>query len=305
MIDTQSSFDSSPIVDNKNDRLSPSALLLRRFLRHRLALASMLILFLLIMGAILAPFIAPNPEKVNLKQKFQQPSLEHLMGTDDLGRDQFSRILYGGRISLSVGVLATGLSLFCGTVIGLLAGYSGGWVDNGLMRVTDMFLSFPPLFVFILLAALFRDKPIANYGGGFVTVVLVIALLSWMSTARLVRGTVLSVRSMEYIDASRALGGSSLRIMLGHILPNSLGPIIVTGALQSAYSILTESGLSYLGFGIQPPTPTWGNMLNSAQTYMTNYPWLAIFPGIAIFITVICVNFIGDGLRDAFDPRSV
>ena len=305
MTDLTSSLDAGPTSDIELEHLSPAAVILRRFLRHRLAVASMVILCLLAAGVILAPSLASDPEKINLKQKLLPPSLTHPMGTDDLGRDQLSRILYGGRISLTVGILATSLSLLFGTSIGLIAGYTGGWIDNGLMRITDMFLSFPSLFVLILLGALLSDTSLATYGGGLLIIVLVIGLLSWMPTARLVRGTVLSIRSMEYIDASRGLGGSNLRIMLVHILPNSLGAIIVRGALQTAYSILTESGLSYLGFGIQPPTPTWGNMLNGAQTYMTTYPWLAIFPGIAIFVTVISVNFIGDGLRDAFDPRSL
>ena len=287
------------------EQLSPGALIFRRFLRHRLAVVSIVILCLLAAGALLAPSLAPDPDKINLKQKLLPPSWTHPMGTDDLGREQLSRILYGGRISLSVGLLATSLSLLLGSAIGVLAGYIGGWLDNWLMRLTDMFLSFPSLFVLILLGALLRDTPLASYGGGLFIIVFVIALLSWMSTARLVRGTVLSIRSMDYIEAARVLGSSKLHIMLKHILPNSLGPIIVRGALQTAYSILTESGLSYLGFGIQPPTPTWGNMLNGAQTYMSQNPWLAIFPGMAIFITVICVNFIGDGLRDAFDPRSL
>lgn len=305
MTESPGTFDADQAADLKSEHISFSTLLLRRFLRHRPAVVSMLILCLLVASAILAPNLSSDPDKVNLNQKFQAPSLTHPMGTDGLGREQLARILYGGRISLTVGMLATSLSLLFGTAIGLVAGYSGRWLDNGLMRITDMFLSFPSLFVLILLGALLSDTPLATYGGGLLIIVLVIGLLSWMPTARLVRGTVLSIRSMEYIEASRALGGSGMRIMLVHILPNSLGPIIVQGALQSAYSIMTESGLSYLGFGIQPPTSTWGNMLNGAQTYMTTYPWLAVFPGIAIFVTVISVNFIGDGLRDAFDPRSL
>ena len=269
MTESPGTFDADQVADLKSEHISFSTLLLRRFLRHRPAVVSMLILCLLVASAILAPNLSSDPDKVNLSQKFQSPSLIHPMGTDGLGREQLARILYGGRISLTVGMLATSLSLLFGTAIGLVAGYSGGWLDNGLMRITDMFLSFPSLFVLILLGALLSDTPLATYGGGLLIIVLVIGLLSWMPTARLVRGTVLAIRSMEYIEASRALGGSGMRIMLVHILPNSLGPIIVQGALQSAYSIMTESGLSYLGFGIQPPTSTWGNMLNGAQTYMT------------------------------------
>lgn len=280
-------------------------LVLRRFLRHRVAVAGMLALLLVVAGALAAPYYRYDPEDISLLEKLQPPSPVHPMGTDDLGRDVFARVLHGGRVSLAVGGLATGVSLLIGTLIGALAGYYGGWLDNLLMRMTDIFLSFPSLFVLILLGAMIRDTPVAAFQGGLFTIVLVIALLSWMVTARLVRATIMSIREMEFVEAARALGAPNWRLIVVHILPNALGPIIVQGALQTAYSIITESGLSYLGFGIQLPTPTWGNMLNDAQTYMTRNPWLAIFPGLMIFITVISVNFIGDGLRDAFDPRVV
>jgi peptide/nickel transport system permease protein len=226
------------------------------------------------------------------------------MGTDDLGRDLLARILYGGRVSMSVGLLSTGVALLMGTFIGAVAGFYGTWLDNLLMRLTDLFLSFPSLFVLILLSAMIRDTPLAAFRGGLVTIVVVIAVLSWMVTARLVRATFLSLREQDFVEAAQALGATPLRIVLHHILPNAIGPILVQSALLMAYAILTESGLSYLGFGIQPPTPTWGNMLNDAQTYMTRYPWVAVFPGLMIFVTVLSVNFVGDGLRDAFDPRA-
>jgi peptide/nickel transport system permease protein len=226
------------------------------------------------------------------------------MGTDDLGRDLLARILYGGRVSMAVGLLSTAVALIIGTFVGALAGFYGGWLDNALMRFTDLFLSVPSLFVLILLSAMIRDTPLAAFRGGLVTIVVVIAVLSWMVTARLVRATFLSLREQDFVEAAYALGASPARIVWRHILPNALGPIIVQSALLMAYAILTESGLSYLGFGIQPPTPTWGNMLNDAQTYMTRYPWVAIFPGLMIFVTVLSVNFLGDGLRDAFDPRA-
>ena len=280
-------------------------LIFRRFMKHKLAVLGLVILTVITLSSIAAPLYKYDPEEISLRNKLQPPSLEHPMGTDDLGRDLMARILYGGRISLIIGVSVTMLALIFGTIVGALSGYYGGITDNSLMRITDLFLSFPSLFVLILLGAMTSDTPLAKYRGGLFTIVIVIAILSWMVTARLVRATFLSLREMEYVDASRALGLSDWHIVLRHILPNAMGPIAVQGALLTAFAILTESGLSYLGFGIQPPTPTWGNMLNDAQTYMTRYPWVAIFPGMMIFLTVISVNFVGDGLRDAFDPRSI
>ena len=279
-------------------------LILRRFLRHRLAVLGLIVLVLLTISAVAAPLYPYDPEDINLRAKLEPPSAAHLMGTDDLGRDLLARILYGGRISMTVGLLSTGVALLIGTFIGAIAGFYGTWLDNLLMRLTDLFLSFPSLFVLILLSAMIRDTPLAAFRGGLVTIVVVIAVLSWMVTARLVRATFLSLREQDFVEAARALGATPSRIVLRHILPNAIGPILVQSALLMAYAILTESGLSYLGFGIQPPTPTWGNMLNDAQTYMTRYPWVAIFPGLMIFFTVLSVNFVGDGLRDAFDPRA-
>ncbi len=280
-------------------------LIFRRFIRHKLAISGLIVLVLISGLAVYAPQYQFDPEAISLRERLKAPDNVHLMGTDNLGRDLFARVINGGRVSLAVGILATGLSLLFGTLVGAAAGYYGGWVDNTLMRLTDVFLSFPSLFVLILLGAMIRDTPLAKFQGGLATIILVIAVLSWMTTARLVRGTFLSLREMEFVEASRALGISTPGLIMRHLLPNALGPIIVQGALQTAYSILTESGLSYLGFGILPPTPTWGNMLNDAQTHMTRYPWLAIFPGLMIFITVMSINFVGDGLRDAFDPRTV
>ena len=280
-------------------------LILRRFLRHRLAVLGVIVLALLTFASFAAPLYPHDPEDINLRAKLEPPSALHLMGTDDLGRDLLARILHGGRISIAVGTLSTGVALFIGTFIGALAGFSGLWLDNILMRLTDLFLSFPSLFVLILLGAMIRDTPLAAFRGGLVTIVLVIAVLSWMVTARLVRATFLSLREQDFVEAARAVGAPPVRIVLQHILPNAIGPILVQAALLMAYAILTESGLSYLGFGIQPPTPTWGNMLNDAQTYMTRYPWVAVFPGLMIFVTVLSVNFVGDGLRDAFDPRTI
>jgi peptide/nickel transport system permease protein len=271
-----------------------------------MAVVAIIILFLIVASTILAPAVCPHdPLKTQAGNKLQPPSADHLFGTDDMGRDVFSRILYAGRVSLTVGFLATFVSLIIGLVVGGLAGYFGGKLDNILMRLTDLFLSFPTLFVLILLSALLRETNLNFLRSGMLPVVFVIASLSWMGLARLVRAEFLKLREQEFITAALALGARDWRIMLRHILPNSLSIIIVNSTLFVAYSIITESGLSYLGFGIQPPTPTWGNMLNRAQIYVYVAPWLGIFPGLMIFFTVICINYIGDGLRDALDPRTI
>jgi peptide/nickel transport system permease protein len=265
------------------------------------------ILLLFALAAIFAPLLSPyDPEKTNLDAMLQPPSTAHPMGTDELGRDLLTRILYGGRVSLSIGVMAMALAVSVGAIIGGLAGFYGGWIDNILMRFTDMMLSFPSLFVLIILAIALREIPIeALRGTAFASVfsiVLVIAVLAWMQVARLVRASFLSLKEKEFSEAARCLGVGNRRIMIRHLLPNAMSPIIVAATFRVATSIITESGLSYLGFGVQPPTPTWGNMLKNAQDQMTRAPWTAIFPGLMIFITVIAINFIGDGLRDALDP---
>lgn len=278
----------------------------QQFLRHRMAIFSVVILLLIVLSAVLAPIFSPyDPLVTDARNKLQPPSREHLMGTDDMGRDVYSRILYAGRVSLTVGFLATFASLILGLIIGGLSGYFGGKLDNVLMRITDLFLSFPTLFVLILLSALLRETNLNFLRSGMLPVVFVIAILSWMGLARLVRAAFLSLREQEFVVAARALGVKPARIVLRHILPNSLSVIIVNTTLFVAYSIILESGLSYLGFGVQPPTPTWGNMLNRSQIYVYVAPWLGIFPGLMIFFTVISINYIGDGLRDAMDPHTI
>ena len=282
----------------------------RAFRRHRPAMIGLSIMIVFALTSILAPYITPyDPEKTELSRMLEPPSIEHLMGTDELGRDLLTRILYGGRVSLSIGVMAMGLAVVVGAAVGGLAGYYGGWVDNILMRFTDMMLAFPQLFVLIILALALRDLPIEALRGtafaSIFSIVLVIAVLAWMQVARLVRASFLSLKEKEFTEAARCLGVSNLRIMLRHLLPNALSPIIVAATFRVATSIITESGLSYLGFGVQPPTPTWGNMLKNAQEQMTRAPWTALFPGLMIFIAVIAINFIGDGLRDALDPYKV
>jgi peptide/nickel transport system permease protein len=283
---------------------SLTRLTLRRFLRHRMALLSISTLTLVILSALLAPLSPYTPTQQNPANSLQPPSAEHWFGTDDLGRDVLTRVLYGGRISITVGLMATLFSLLFGIFVGAIAGYFGGWIDNVLMRITDAFLSLPSLFVLILISTLLRDLPAVNLRSSVWIVIIVIAVLSWMWPARLVRGEFLSIKFEDFVLAARSTGVGHGRIILRHILPNAVGVIIVHATLSVGYAIIIESGLSYLGFGIQPPTPSWGNLLATAQVYALRAPWLMIFPGLMIFITTLSVNHIGDGLRDAFDPRS-
>ena len=273
-------------------------LAVERFLDHRLAVASVGVLAFLAITAAAAPLLSPyDPERTNLLLIFEPPSIAHPMGTDSLGRDLGTRILYGGRVSLTIGVLVVTLAISIGVLVGGIAGYYGRAADAILMRVVDMMYSFPRLFLLILFAVLF--------GGKLLTVVVVLGALSWMTTARLVRATFLSVKHREYVEAAHCVGARDREIVLRHILPNSMAPIIVAATLGVAGAILAESTLSFLGLGVQPPTPTWGNMLKDAQTDMTAAPWTAVFPGFAIFLAIVSINFIGDGLRDALDPRHV
>jgi len=275
----------------------------RNFIRHRLAVVGMCVLSLLVAGATVVPLVTDyDPGRTRIAEKYLPPSFRHLMGTDGLGRDLFIRAMDGGRVSLLIGLLAMLLSILIGTTVGALAGYYGGMLDNLLMRAADIMLTVPTLFVAILLTQLLRAGVIPFLSAGIVPIVLVIAVTSWMGVARLVRASYLSIKQKEFVEAARAAGASSARIILRHILPNAMSPIIVAATLRVGAAIITESGLSYLGFGVQPPTPTWGNMLRNAQSELDYAPWTAIFPGLFIFLTVISVNYIGDGLRDALDP---
>ena len=276
----------------------------KRFRRHPGAIAGTAVLFFIVMASLLAPLSPYPPNESNIQERYQPPSLQHPMGTDALGRDLLTRVLYGGRISLSVGLIVVVISLFLGVTVGAAAGYLGGTVDNILMRITDAMLSLPAFLVLILLSAMMREQsmPLMEKNN-VLSIALVIGLLSWMTTARLVRAIFLIQREMDYVLAAQALGASGFRITTRHILPNGMGPIIVEATLELGYAIIEESGLSFLGFGIQPPTPSWGNLLSDALGHFTQYPWLGIFPGLMIFFTIISVNYIGDGLRDAFDPH--
>jgi peptide/nickel transport system permease protein len=278
----------------------------RRFRRHPGAITGSIVLTIIVLASILAPLSPYSPVESDLQSRLEPPSLRHPFGTDQLGRDMLTRCLYGGRVSLTVGFLVVLITLVVGIPIGALAGFFGGWLDNVLMRITDAALALPALMVLILLSAILReaDWPLFERNN-VLTIALVIGALSWMTVARLVRASFLTIKEMEFITAANCLGVADLRIMFRHILPNAVGPIIVESTLEMGYAIMEETGLSFLGFGIQPPTPSWGNLLESAWEHMVRHPWLAIFPGLMIFFTIISINYIGDGLRDAFDPHKV
>ena len=288
------------LTDKHEEGIAP--LIIRRFFKHRLAGIAIAVLAVLVIASAFAFLSQYSPTDQEPTNSFQKSDAVHWFGTDELGRDIFTRILYGGRVSLTVGLLSTFLSIALGVVVGALSGYYGGLIDSALMRVTDAFLTFPTIFVLILLGAFLREQQVPWLKNSVFVVIIIIAALSWMWPARLVRGLFLVLREREFVTATRALGGSDARIIVRHILPNCIGPILVSGTLQMASAIITESGLSYLGFGVQPPTPTWGSILATAQNQVFRAPWIAFYPGLMIFITVMAINYIGDGLRDAFDP---
>jgi peptide/nickel transport system permease protein len=243
-----------------------------------------------------ADWLAPYPpDAPNVQVLREPPSAAHPMGTDQLGRDELSRLMHGGKFSLRVGILSTLVAILAGTVFGSLAGYYGGVADAIIMRFTDFMLSIPRLLVLLLVGGIF--------GTSIGLIVVLIGLTAWMHVARLVRAAFLSLREREFVEAARAMGAGDARLIVRHILPNAIGPIIVAATLGVAGAILAESTLSYLGYGVQPPIATWGNMLQNAQSEMYTAPWLSIFPGLMIFATIMSINFVGDGLRDAFDPR--
>ena len=288
-----------------------------QFRRHKMAVAASIVLAVLILGSIFVPMFSPYPavlgesfreQRELMKQKDMPPSVEHPMGTDPLGRDILTRLFYGGRFSLSIGLLATVMGILIGTLVGALAGYYGGWLDNVLMRFTDMFIALPRIFMLIIMSLLIReiDAPLFTAFGNAGGIIIILGILSWTSVARVVRGQFLGLKNKEFVEAARTLGVGNMRIVFRHVLPNTSTPIIVAATLLVGATIISESGLSFLGFGVVVPTPTWGNMLNSAQSEMLNgHWWMAVFPGLMIFLTVIAVNYIGEGLRDALDPRKI
>jgi peptide/nickel transport system permease protein len=281
----------------------------RRFRRHPLALASSGVLILLVAAILAGPLVWPVPiNAIDFTARLQGPSWHFPLGTDDLGQDLLARMLYGGRISLAVGLAAMLVAVTVGTIVGAIAGMSRGFVGLGLMWLTDLFLSLPQLPLLLLVIYLFRDglrNVFGPEGGVFILIVVVIGGLRWMPTARLVRAQFLSLREKEFVEAARALGASRFRQVLRHILPNALGPVIVAGTIDVAAAIIAESTLSFLGLGFPPDIPTWGRILYDAKDYLDIAPHWALFPGAAIFLAVLSINFIGDGLRDALDPRKV
>jgi peptide/nickel transport system permease protein len=283
-----------------------SGLVWRRFRRHPGAVGGMIVFSLIVLSVILAGLSPYDPIASNMAERLQPPSLQHPMGTDALGRDFMTRVLYGGRVSLAVGLMVVTIAMGIGISVGAAAGYFGGWIDSLLMRITDAALTLPSFLILILLGAMLREAELPFFQrNNVISIALVIGLLAWMTFARLVRAGLLTLREMEYVVAARSMGASPFFLILRHLLPNLIGIIIVEATLELGYAIIEESGLSFLGFGIQPPIPSWGNLLSNAQDNFTKYPWLAIFPGLMIFLTIISVNYIGDGLRDAFDPHKV
>jgi peptide/nickel transport system permease protein len=302
----------SPIVERAADDvrpLSPRREAWRRFRRHRLAAASAVVLLAMILAVLLGPFLWRVPiNEIDFGARLAGPSWAHPLGTDDLGQDLLARLLYGGRISLAVGFAAMLVAVLAGTLIGAIAGSASGGLDMALMGLTDLFLSLPQLPLLLLVIYLFRDplvKVVGQETGIFLLIVTVIGGLRWMPVARLVRAQFLSVREKEFVEAARALGATRLRQVMGHILPNSLGPVIVAGTIEIAAAIIAESTLSFLGLGFPPDIPTWGRLLFDAKDYLDIAPHWALSAGGAIFLAVLAINFIGDGLRDALDPRRV
>ena len=285
--------------DEGMDTQRPRHRLITAFVRHRLAVAGLVVMLILLLAAIFAPIVATHdPNTVDLLAAGEGPSRAHWLGTDEVGRDVFSRLVYGARVSLSVGLVAVTIYTTIGVILGSISGYFGGFVDSTIQRLTDTVMCFPTLVIII--------AAVSITGPSIWNVMLILGLLSWPGTCRLVRGQFLSIREQEFVEAARAAGASDVRLILRHVLPNATAPVIVSATFGVAAAILTEAGLSFLGLGVQPPTPSWGNMINLAQsaTILQQMPWLWAPPGILIAVAVLSINFIGDGLRDAMDPRA-
>jgi peptide/nickel transport system permease protein len=309
---------------------SPVAVVFKRFRKHRMAMISLFVMLFIFLVSLFAQKLAPfAPDDLSVANRFSMPGTMdptngkiHLLGTDNIGRDYFSRVLYAGRISLTVAILAVLISEFLGVIVGAISGYYRGWSDSLIMRFVEFMLTIPTLPLLLIISSMMMRNPdmipipgfILNGLGSVmllrpsdvrqtVMIVLVLAALGWMGAAQLMRGMVLSLREQTFVEASRSLGASDFRIIFTHMIPNSMAPIIVEASLGLAGFIILEASLSFLGFGIQDPIPTWGNMLSSTQQFMFDRPWLPLVPGLPIFLCALCFNFIGDGLRDALDPR--
>jgi len=268
----------------------------KAILKHKVACMGAAIIFLLILMAVFAPFLAPyDPSKQDLYHVLEGPSRKHLLGTDDVGRDLLSRVIYGSRVSLLVGVTATAFASVIGVILGLIAGYKGGIVDMVIMRITDTFMCIPGLILLLVMAA--------ALGPGLHNIIIAISLIGWTGFARIIRGQVLMVRELPYVEASHAAGASGFRIMFRHLLPNSLAPIIVAATITIGGVIMLESSAAFLGIGVQPPTPSWGKELRIGYSYLEVVPLFSIAPGLLITLAVLAFNFLGDGMRDALDPR--
>ena len=276
---------------------TPAQLAWRRFKTSRLALLGVIMLTIIVLLSVLAPWIAPHGQnEIDLFNIKASPSREYLLGTDALGRDVFSRLLYGGRMSLAIGVAAALICTVVGILFGAIAGYYGGWVDGAIMRFVDLMLAFPSIFLLLIIAAMFEG--ISAWG-----VIFFLGLFSWMWLTRIIRGEFLSLKQREFVEAARSIGTPNGQIIRRHLLPNVVGVIVVTFTLDVALFMLAEAGLSFLGFGVPPGIPTWGNMLSESRTDYIADPLLAVIPGIALTLCVLAFNFVGDGLRDAFDPK--
>jgi len=297
--ETNSSMDSEPFssMSQKHERYID--LIIRRFSRHKLAIAGLIVIITLAMAAIFAPFISPYDPYQITDEFSARPSSHHLLGTDQVGRDVLSRLIFGSRISLTVGLGTVAISVIIGIILGLVSGYFGGKTDMLIMRMTDIFMSFPDIVLILVIVSIM--------GPGLTNIILVIGLLKWPSVTRLVRGNVLSIKKMDYIKSAVVLGIKTPRILFFHVLPMTLAPILVNATSGMASAIITESSLSFLGMGVQPPVASWGNMITDAQslTVLTSQPWLWLPPGMMIILCVLSINFIGDGLRDALDPKNL
>lgn len=270
----------------------------RQFTSNRLNLIGLALVLFVVFSALLAPWIAPyEPNEQDLLNRLEPPSAEHPMGTDQLGRDMFSRLLYGARISLQVALVVVAITLVIGTLVGVVAGYSGGWVDEALMRIVDILLAFPGILLALVIAGIL--------GPSLTNIMIALAVVGWTQYARIIRGSVLSIKEKEFIEAARLMNVSRARIIMRHVLPNVITPVVVLATMDMAYVILGTAGLSFLGLGAQPPTPEWGAMLSEGRNFIQTAWWIVNFPGLVIMITVLGFNLLGDGLRDVLDPRDL